>query len=102
MQTHIVTDPLTLQFDALACQRDGRVLFAALNLVVEAGTCVELLGANGAGKSTLLRTLAGLHSQYQGSFVAPPGVYQGHRLGLDELLTPMENLAWFSGLKQRL
>lgn len=41
MQTHIVTDPLTLQFDALACQRDGRVLFAELNLVVEAGTCVD-------------------------------------------------------------
>ena len=99
MQTHIVTDPLTLQFDALACQRDGRVLFAELNLVVEAGTCVELLGANGAGKSTLLRTLAGLHSQYQGSFVSPPGVYQGHRLGLDELLTPMENLAWSAGLE---
>ena len=99
MQTHTVTDSLKLQFDSLACQRDGRVLFAELNLALEAGTCLELLGANGAGKSTLLRTLAGLHSQYQGSFVSPPAVYQGHRLGLDELLTPIENLAWFAGLE---
>jgi|TARA_B110000967_G_C18795935_1_gene515754 heme exporter protein A len=94
-----VTDALTLQFDSLACQRDGRALFAELNLTAPAGTCVELLGANGAGKSTLLRTLAGLHSQYQGTFQSPPAVYQGHRLGLDELLTPLENLAWFAGLE---
>ncbi len=99
MQTHIVTDSLTLQFDSLVCQRDGRGLFAGLNLALEAGTCLEVLGANGAGKSTLLRTLAGLHSQYQGSFCIPAAVYQGHRLGLDELLTPIENLAWFAGLE---
>ncbi len=99
MQTHIVINSLKLQFDSLACQRDGRVLFAELNLALEAGTCLELLGPNGAGKSTLLRTLAGLHSQYQGSFYSPPAVYQGHRLGLDELLTPIENLAWFAGLE---
>jgi heme exporter protein A len=43
--------------------------------------------------------LAGLHSQYQGTFQSPPAVYQGHRLGLDELLTPLENLAWFAGLE---
>ena len=30
-------------------------------------------------------------------------VYQGHRLGLDDLLSPLENLAWFAGLQdQRL
>ena len=99
MQTYIVTDSLTLQFDSLVCQRDGRALFAEVNLAVEAGSCLEILGANGAGKSTLLRTLAGLHSQYRGCFDCPPGVYQGHRLGLDELLTPLENLAWFAGLE---
>ena len=94
-----MTEPLRLELTTLACQRGGRVLFAKLNLVLGPGTCLELLGANGAGKSTLLRTLAGLHSQYQGSFHGPSAVYQGHRLGLDELMTPLENLAWFAGLE---
>ena len=77
---------------ALSCQRDQRDLFEPLNLVVGPGECIELLGPNGSGKSTLLRTLAGLHSQYQGEYNSVAAVYQGHRLGLDELLTPLENL----------
>ena len=36
-------------------------------------------------------------------FILVAAVYQGHRLGLDELLSPLENLAWFAGLQdQRL
>lgn len=31
-----------------------------VDLVVEAGSAIGVLGANGAGKSTLLKTLAGL------------------------------------------
>lgn len=83
----------------LCCERDGRDLFAPLTLGVEAGAYVELLGANGSGKSTLLRTLAGLHCQFSGSYNTVPAVYQGHRLGLDALLTPVENLLWFAGLE---
>ena len=66
-----------------------------------AGDCLELLGPNGSGKSTLLRTLAGLHSQFTGEFDSAALVYQGHRLGLDELLSPLENLAWFAGLQDK-
>ena len=67
--------------------------------MVAAGDCVELVGPNGSGKITLLRTLAGLHSQYRGDFNLVESVYQGHRFGLDELLSPLENLAWFAGLQ---
>ena len=92
-----------LRMLALSCQRDQRDLFEPLNLVVGPGECIELLGPNGSGKSTLLRTLAGLHSQYRGEYHSVAAVYQGHRLGLDELLSPLENLAWFAGLQdQRL
>ena len=90
---------LTLQ--ELVCERDGRGLFAPVSLTVGAGDYVELMGANGAGKSTLLRTLAGLHSRYQGAFTAADGLFQGHRLGLDGLLTPLENFAWFAALENR-
>lgn len=87
-----------LQTFDLVCQRDHEDLFEPFNLVVMPGDCVELLGPNGSGKSTLLRTLAGLHSQYQGNYDSVALVYQGHRLGLDELLSPLENLTWFAGL----
>ncbi|BBN96015.1 branched-chain amino acid ABC transporter ATPase [Deinococcus grandis] len=39
----------------------------ALNLSVQRGEIVVLLGANGAGKSTLFRTLSGLHRPAGGS-----------------------------------
>ena len=92
-----------VQIVDLSCQRDHRDLFEPLNLAVPSGGCIELMGPNGSGKSTLLRTLAGLHSQYRGRVMSVASVYQGHRLGLDDLLSPLENLAWFAGLQdQRL
>jgi branched-chain amino acid transport system ATP-binding protein len=37
-----------------------------VNLSVDGGTAVAVVGANGAGKSTLLRTIAGLHRPAEG------------------------------------
>ena len=54
-----MTEPL-LQARQLACERDGRWLFAALDLLLAPGEAMEIMGPNGAGKSTLLRILAGL------------------------------------------
>ena len=88
-----------LSLNALSCERDGQALFGPLDLAVSPGDYIEVMGANGAGKSTLLKTLAGLHSQYSGEYEAKSFLYQGHRLGLDELLSPVENLAWFAGLE---
>lgn len=44
----------------------GRVLASGLDLDLEPGMIVAVLGANGAGKSTLLATLAGLHPALDG------------------------------------
>ena len=90
-----------LSVNALSCERGGRRLFSPLTLSVLPGDYVELIGANGSGKSTLLRTLAGLHSQFTGEYRSQDVLYQGHRLGLDGLLTPLENLAWFAGLEDQ-
>jgi heme exporter protein A len=97
---------LTLQpllaVNTLSCERGGRRLFSPVSLSVLPGDYVELIGANGSGKSTLLRTLAGLHSQFTGEYHSQDTLYQGHRLGLDGLLTPLENLAWLAGLETTL
>jgi len=46
-----------------------------LNLLVNEGEIVTLLGANGAGKSTTLRMISGLHRPYVGEVF-----YAGHRI----------------------
>jgi heme exporter protein A len=49
-----------LNITNLAVSRGDRPLFAGLNLTIEAGQAVALVGANGAGKTSLLRAIAGL------------------------------------------
>lgn len=91
-----------LNIDHLICKRDERALFEPVSLRVDPGDCVEVLGPNGAGKTTLLRTLAGLHTQYSGSYACAAFLYQGHRTGLDELLTPREVLQWYGAMQGAL
>ena len=87
-----------LVLDQLTCKRDERALFVPLSDEVSAGECVALTGPNGAGKTTLLRTLAGIHTQFDGTFSASEFLYSGHRVALDDLLTPVENLRWYAAL----
>jgi heme exporter protein A len=44
----------------LFCRRGDRRLFGSLDLAVEAGGAVHLIGPNGVGKTSLIRMLAGL------------------------------------------
>ncbi len=88
-----------------------------VNLAVERGQCVALLGANGAGKTTLLRILAGL-AEPDGGRVQICGLdimhdaqqarraigFVAHQPYLYDDLTVMENLLFFGrmyGVKQR-
>jgi sulfonate transport system ATP-binding protein len=60
-----------------------RVVIDKLNLLIERGEFVALLGESGCGKTTLLRALAGLDPIQGGRIVAPrrPAVvFQEHRL----------------------
>ena len=70
------------------CQRPlrsygSRVVIEKLNLHIDRGEFVALLGESGCGKTTLLRALAGLDPIQGGRIVAPPRpavVFQEHRL----------------------
>ena len=51
---------MSLQTRQLACTRGERALFARLDMAVEAGHALRILGSNGSGKTSLLRLLCGL------------------------------------------
>jgi heme exporter protein A len=96
---------MKLTANALACERNGRVVFSGLSFAVAAGEYAELRGPNGSGKSSLLRLVAGLVPQMAGSVVLTPTGdktlpqlchYIGHHDALKNALTVRENIAFWS------
>ena len=100
-----------LESRALACERDGRLLFERLDLQVNAGDMLQVSGPNGSGKSSLLRLLAGLMQPSEGEVriagktlarqraeLAQNLLWLGHAAGIKDLLTAEENLAWLCAL----
>lgn len=58
-----------LQTRALALTMGGRELFRDLNLTVEPGQCLGVLGQNGTGKTSLLHTLINLRPSDSGEIL---------------------------------
>ena len=56
-----------LELRDIAKQWDQRPLLDGVNLRVNSGETVALLGASGSGKSTLLKIVAGLEAPERGS-----------------------------------
>ncbi len=56
----------------------GDPVFSDLDLVVQPGDRVALVGRNGSGKSTLMKVMAGLVEADQGEIVIPPGKSVGY------------------------
>ena len=85
---------LTARGVAKSCGRTA--VLRGLNLTIEAGDKILLLGANGAGKSTVLRLLSGLTRPDNGAieFHSPRRVvgHVGHHLFLYRRLSVIENL----------
>lgn len=91
--------------NALACERNGRVVFSGLTFNVASGQLAELRGPNGSGKSSLLRLIAGLVPALSGSLALTPADdtplaqhchYIGHLDALKNAMTVRENIAFWS------
>ncbi len=89
----------------LACLRGDRLLFKNVEIELNAGGLMYVLGENGSGKSSLLRMLCGLLMPEQGSIFWDKKkikenaenylsnlTYIGHLNGLKDDLTALENL----------
>lgn len=96
----------------LGCCREGRLLFAHLDLTVRAGEVWRIEGPNGSGKTTLLNLLCGMNSDFDGRIAwqqrfLPTArrelqhnvLYLGHRAGINSALTPLDNLRWYQALR---
>ncbi|WP_372603859.1 ABC-F family ATP-binding cassette domain-containing protein [Actibacterium sp.] len=67
-----------LQLSDISLTFGGEPVFSGLDLVVQPGDRVALVGRNGSGKSTLMKVMAGLVEPDSGSRVVPPGVSVGY------------------------
>ena len=67
-----------LQMSSISLTFGGDPVFSRLDLVVQPGDRVALVGRNGSGKSTLMKVMAGLVEPDQGEIVVPPGKSVGY------------------------
>ncbi|MDB5660306.1 MAG: elongation factor 3 [Cypionkella sp.] len=67
-----------LQLSGISLTFGGNPVFDELDLVVQPGDRVALVGRNGSGKSTLMKVMAGLVEPDKGIRVVPPGVQVGY------------------------
>jgi sulfonate transport system ATP-binding protein len=65
------TKNASVEIHGLSRAFDGRTVIDALDLTIEQGEFVALLGQSGCGKSTLLRILAGLDDEISGQVTVP-------------------------------
>ncbi|MCT8328579.1 ABC-F family ATP-binding cassette domain-containing protein [Albidovulum sediminis] len=67
-----------LQLSGLSLTFGGNPVFDGVDLVVQPGERIALVGRNGSGKSTLMKVMAGLVEADAGVRTVPPGVSVGY------------------------
>jgi heme exporter protein A len=105
---------MSLQATHLTCLRGEQILFDDLNVTLNSGELLQILGPNGCGKSSLLRILVGLLLPQQGviSWHGRPirectteyrqaVCYLGHKNAVKTGLTVLEQLQLYACLRQQ-
>ncbi len=82
-----------IQADGIVFERQGEAIFDSIDLTIESGQLLLILGPNGSGKTTLLRCLAGAIRPHRGTIEGiDDRALLGHRTGLKDDLNCRENL----------
>ena len=84
-----------VRVEGLTLRYGSHTIFERLDLTLNGGEFVVLLGASGVGKSSLLKIIAGLAKPTEGSVVATDGLPLHHRIvymGQQDLLYPWLNV----------
>ncbi|MCR9127671.1 MAG: ATP-binding cassette domain-containing protein [Rhodobacteraceae bacterium] len=89
-----------MQLSGIALTFGGAPVFDGLDLVIQPGDRVALVGRNGSGKSTLMKVMAGLVEPDRGTVVLPPGQSVGY-MEQDPAMTGFDTLGAYaaSGLE---
>ena len=67
-----------LQLNGISLTFGGDPVFSGLDLVVQPGDRIALVGRNGSGKSTLMKVMAGLVEPDKGEVIVGPGASVGY------------------------
>ena len=105
MSALLTLENVGMHFDVRADHEGGRhTVFEGINLTLNEGDRLGIVGRNGAGKSTLLRIMAKIYAPATGTVTGAPGVtvsLLSLGLGFKNDLTGRDN-AYLSGLLQGL
>ena len=105
MSALLTLESVGMHFDVRADHEGGRhTVFEGINLTLNEGDRLGIVGRNGAGKSTLLRIMAKIYAPATGTVTWAPGVtvsLLSLGLGFKNDLTGRDN-AYLSGLLQGL
>jgi len=69
---------IALRLEGIGKRYGERRILSALDLLVESGEKLVVVGRNGAGKTTLLRILAGVDLSYEGTMTLGTGISVGY------------------------
>ena len=102
----MIFEPINIEISELSCERDDRLLFKNLSMILNSGQILRVAGPNGAGKTTLLRTIAGLFDIQTGKIRMNQSpltecleqiLYIGHKPQVTKDLTVLDNLKFLTG-----
>ncbi len=90
---------LLIEARGVALVRGGRLLFEGLNIALESGEGLHLIGPNGCGKSSLIRLIAGLLTPAAGTVERAARALADEHLAVDRELPLRRALAFWRGPK---